>query len=70
MLGAHVFTCARNAEKLAALLDELKGQGLDVGGVVADCAQAEDRQRLVAAASQAFGNRLDVLINNVRGGEH
>lgn len=61
----RVFTCARSAPDLEELLQQCKSQGWDVQGCVADVAQAADRQRLVAAVSEAFGGRLQVLFNNV-----
>lgn len=64
-LGANVFTCARNAEELAALLEECKSKNWNVQGVVADVAESEGRLSLVAAVSAAFDHQLDVLINNV-----
>lgn len=64
-LGARVFTCARNAEDLAALLEHCSSAGWDVQGISADVSKAEDRQRLMQAVSDAFGGRLNCLFNNV-----
>lgn len=64
-LGARVYTCARSAADLEELLAHSKAQGWDVQGCVADVSKAEDRQRLVAAVSEAFGGQLQVLFNNV-----
>lgn len=40
-------------------------QGWDVRGMAADVSLAADRAALVAAASDAFGGRVEVLFNNV-----
>lgn len=61
----RVFTCARNAADLEELLAHCTVQGWDVHGLAADVSKAEDRQRLIAAVSEAYGGRLNVLFNNV-----
>lgn len=64
-LGCSVFTCARRAEDLDKLLAECRLAGLAVQGAVADVSKAEGRTALVEGVRAAFGDRLDVLINNV-----
>ena len=61
----RVFTCARNAADLEALLQQSTVAGWDVQGVTADVSLAEDRQRLMAEVSAAFSGTLHVLFNNV-----
>ena len=61
----RVFTCARNQADLDALLQQCHEAGWDVRGIQADVSQAEDRQRLMQAVSDAFGGSLNVLFNNV-----
>ena len=61
----RVYTCARSAADLEALLAHCAAQGWDVQGQAADVSKAEDRQRLVAAASAAFDGVLHTLFNNV-----
>lgn len=69
-LGARVFTCARSADDLDALLGECREQGWDVRGLPCDVSKPEERQRLMEAVAEAFGGRLNVLFNNVRMSMH
>lgn len=61
--GAGLAVCARGAEELGALVDELRGREADVIGVVADLREPRDIERLVALTFERFG-RVDVLVNN------
>lgn len=61
--GAALAVCARGAEELGALVDELRGREADVLGVVADLREPRDIERLVALTFERFG-RVDVLVNN------
>lgn len=61
--GAALAVCARGAEELGALVDELRGREADVIGVVADLREPRDIERLVALTFERFG-RVDVLVNN------
>lgn len=61
--GAALAVCARGAEELRALVDELRGREADVLGVVADLREPRDIERLVALTFERFG-RVDVLVNN------
>ncbi len=58
-VGARVVLTARRADRLEALAAELPGAHV----VVADMADADDRERLVADVLGRFG-RVDVLVNN------
>ena len=65
-LGCTVLTCSRNGDDLADRLFEWRDQhGLDVHGIVADVSTPEGREILVKEAEKRFGNKLDILINNV-----
>lgn len=54
-LGASVFTCARCAADLEALVEASRHDGLLVAGVCADVSTADGRAKLVRAASAHFG---------------
>jgi NAD(P)-dependent dehydrogenase (short-subunit alcohol dehydrogenase family) len=58
-VGAQVVLTARRAERLDAVASTLPGAHV----VVADMADADDRDRLVAEVVERFG-RVDVLVNN------
>eukprot|EP00892_Ulva_mutabilis_P006108 jgi/Ulvmu1/386/UM001_0393.1 len=64
-LGASVFTCARDEQALAKVVADLKHQGHAVDGCRADVSSSTDAEDLVAKATDHFGGKLDVLINNV-----
>jgi len=61
--GAKVVASARNAEALADLTAEIKGQGGDALAVVGDVAVEEDANNLVKQAVEVYG-QVDVFINN------
>jgi len=61
--GACVAVVARQADKLNALVQSLKGHGAEAVAIAADITSAADRQRAVQTAVERFGG-LDVLINN------
>nr|AAK06787.1 putative ketoreductase SimA6 [Streptomyces antibioticus]AAL15583.1 Sim5 [Streptomyces antibioticus] len=61
--GHQVFFCARNAEKVAVTIKELRGEGLDVDGTSCDVRSVADVKAFVAAAVERFGP-VDVLVNN------
>ncbi len=60
--GARVLVGARRTERLAALVEELRGVGT-IEASALDVTQRESMQRFVELARSRFG-RLDVLINN------
>jgi 3-oxoacyl-[acyl-carrier protein] reductase len=53
----------READKVAAILDELRSAGTQVHYERADVGEAGDRERLVATARERFP-RLELLVNN------
>jgi len=61
--GCRVAICARNEEALRETETELRAQGVDALGVVADVGEAADVERLVDETVSRFG-RLDILVNN------
>jgi NAD(P)-dependent dehydrogenase (short-subunit alcohol dehydrogenase family) len=63
-VGADVVLAARRLDRLEGLAEELPGSL----AVRADLADADDRERLVADATERFG-AIDVLINNAGIGE-
>jgi len=71
MEGAKVVASARTAEEgdsrlpgaLSGTVDRIRAVGGDATFVRADLALAEDRERLVEAAVDAFGP-IDILVNN------
>ncbi|MFF5784284.1 3-oxoacyl-ACP reductase FabG [Streptomyces sp. NPDC012693] len=62
-LGASVYICARDEDRLAETLKDLRGQGLDVDGSVCDVADHEQIKRFVRAAVERHGS-VDILVNN------
>jgi NAD(P)-dependent dehydrogenase (short-subunit alcohol dehydrogenase family) len=64
--GAKVAFCARRAELVKAFADELKKQGGDVLGLVADAAKEGELEKFVEDAAKHFG-RVDILVNNAGG---
>lgn len=61
--GVSVFGIARDAENLAAVVDKLRGEGLEVDGTSADVTVPADIRAAVLAATERYG-RIDVLVNN------
>ena len=62
--GAHLALCARDAERLATVVDTIKTEfPVRVLGVPADVGAPEGTARLVAAVTDEFGG-ADILINN------
>ncbi|MFG3410103.1 SDR family NAD(P)-dependent oxidoreductase [Streptomyces sp. NPDC048142] len=61
--GATVVVVARRKDRLAALVDELRGEGADAAYVVGDVSDAEQAARAVDVTVSAYG-RLDVAFNN------
>lgn len=62
-MGASVVLGARRAERLQALVDNIKAGGGQALAVTTDVTKREQVQALVDAAVKEFG-RLDVIINN------
>jgi len=61
--GARVVLVARSAEKLAALVDELRGQGHDALALPTDMRDRAAVEQMVKHAFQHYG-RIDILVNN------
>jgi NAD(P)-dependent dehydrogenase (short-subunit alcohol dehydrogenase family) len=61
--GAQLVLVGRSDASTAQLAGELEASGARVVTVKADVTKAEDRERIVATASKAFGG-VDVLVNN------
>lgn len=62
--GVHVAICARGSDELNTAAQEIERQtGAKILPVPADMKNADDIERLVAAAVREFGG-LDILVNN------
>jgi len=69
--GARLALCARGAEGLARVAEELGAKGAEVLTIPADLAEPEAARRVVEGVLARFG-RLDILVNNagaIRGGD-
>ncbi|UCH86636.1 MAG: glucose 1-dehydrogenase [Dehalococcoidia bacterium] len=64
--GCDIALCARGSERLVEAAKEVEARGVRALAVEADVTKAEDAERLVQAAADAFG-RIDILVNNVDG---
>ncbi len=63
-LGASVFTCARDADGLAAALTDWRARGFRVEGIACDVADAGARSKMLDAARSHFDGVLHVLFAN------
>lgn len=61
--GHRVFLCARTEQQVKETVAELRAEGLEVDGAVADVRDLESVKALVAAAVEAFGP-IGILVNN------
>jgi len=61
--GCAVCVCARNAGSVAAVVKDMRNEGLDVAGMCCDVRSADDVRALVAFAVQTFGP-VGILVNN------
>ncbi len=61
--GARVAFCARNAQEVQALVDEIAASGREVLGVPVDVTETGDLERFVATVIKRWG-RIDALVNN------
>ncbi|MFI0987780.1 3-oxoacyl-ACP reductase FabG [Streptomyces exfoliatus] len=61
--GHRVFLCARDEERVAQTVKELREEGLDVDGASCDVRSVDDVRRFVRLAVERFGT-VDVLVNN------
>ncbi|OEL18042.1 Tropinone reductase-like protein [Dichanthelium oligosanthes] len=64
-LGATVHTCSRKAEELGERIKEWEGRGFRVTGSVCDLSVRDQRERLLREVADRFGDKLDILVNNV-----
>lgn len=64
--GAKVAFCARRAELVKSFADELKKNGGDVLGLVADASKEGEMEKFIDDAAKHFG-RLDIVVNNAGG---
>jgi 3-oxoacyl-[acyl-carrier protein] reductase len=62
-LGAKLSLCARSADKLQNVANELKSAAVEVVIVAADVTSPDDIRSLVEETKQAFG-AIDILVNN------
>ena len=61
--GSKVTICARQAQALQRVKQELESQGTDALAIPADVGKSQDVERLVATTLLTYG-QIDVLINN------
>jgi NAD(P)-dependent dehydrogenase (short-subunit alcohol dehydrogenase family) len=61
--GARVVLVARGAEDLARVVDEIRAQGGEAHGFVADVGAKEDVHRIAGAAA-ALAGPVDILVHN------
>ena len=62
--GYNLSVCARNADDLASLRQELEPTGVRVHTVVADCSKKEEVISFCEQTEKSFAS-IDVLVNNV-----
>lgn len=61
--GANLMLCARRIEWLDETVEEFRGRGFNVEGLLCDVAKAEEVQTVVDETVSKFGS-LDILVNN------
>src|SRR5712692_9048905 len=61
--GAQVAICARHADALRKVADEIGARGGDVLAITADVSNPADVERFINETVKRFG-RLDILVNN------
>jgi 3-oxoacyl-[acyl-carrier protein] reductase len=65
--GAKVAICSRNRESILQAAEEIKqATGVEVIGIAADLARAEEARRFFREALDRFGH-IDILVNNAGG---
>lgn len=65
--GASVAFCARNADAVETLANELRGNGFTVFAQAIDVSNQEELQTFIRDSAEALGG-LDILVSNVTGG--
>lgn len=63
-LGCRVLVAARTASEVDETCKELRAGGGEVWGVAADVSTADGVESVVAAANEAFGGKLHILVPN------
>ena len=61
--GAKVVVTGRNEERAKAVVEKLKGEGLEAMYLIVDTAKVEDCKILIDKTLEAYGT-LDILVNN------
>src|SRR5437667_2737071 len=61
--GASLMLCARREEWLTPTVEEMRGRGIKVEGMLCDVANADQVQAVVDKTMATYG-RVDILINN------
>ncbi len=61
--GASLMLCARRDEWLAPTVEEMRGQGFTVDGMICDVSKPADVRAVVDKTIAAFG-KVDILVNN------
>ncbi len=61
--GANIVIAARNVEKTAQALEDVRALGVEAHGITVDVTQEPAIQRMVANTIDHLG-RLDILVNN------
>jgi 3-oxoacyl-[acyl-carrier protein] reductase len=68
--GVHVAVCGRDEGRLGAAVDDLTARAADgvvVAGVAADLSDPDESTRFAAAAAEALGGVLDIVVPNAGG---
>jgi len=65
--GASVAFCARSAEAVDELAEELRSKGVTVFATVIDVSKEDELKGFIRDAAEALGG-LDILVSNVTGG--
>ncbi|KYC40750.1 tropinone reductase [Scytonema hofmannii PCC 7110] len=64
-LGAEVTIVARNGVTMEQVLESWRSHNWKASGIAADVATTEGRQTVLSHIKSAFGEELDILVNNV-----
>ncbi|KAI3896059.1 hypothetical protein MKX03_001458 [Papaver bracteatum] len=63
--GAAVHITARNENAIEQCLRNWRAKGYTVTGSVSDATVPSDREKLIKTVSSVFGDKLNILVNNV-----
>lgn len=61
--GAAIVVCSDREEDVGQAVDGMRGEGLEVGGTVANVADASDMEAMVRFAVETYGG-IDILVNS------